>query len=675
MLVENFNTKGCERCQKNGTVCTLILCQKSIPQNTPMQFKVFQEPVTVKRERTPEVDPEFEQIQGYVNATNITLEMTTPHFLKERFNFNLSVMREKWYEYLLYSHPKAVIESRLEEDALVYHESGIIVPGLAEEKLKGLKPTKQRHLKSWPHYQLLVLIQAFTLSSEHFHFKYPEIRKLLEIYFFKVNNIFPIIREVEFWSNYNAGIEPTITVFSMILLILRDKLAEEVFREVYLRTRSQLPYKEDEFYESLELFMEALEFKIRQLNMVTEGLGDHNKVNRLVIMLLLSLHYRFDRSGGEQSSEDLTCGINLAFALAIHMKPTKKFFTKGRAEYLADLWWTCYVLDRFNSVINFRCFFIKHEDFNIDLPYKNVKLLKLVQLAKSFENMLVALYQPFNNVHMKDQNNDIQSRLKGFNIAEFQTLEFELCSREIAQDLSKFREIPNLDGLKLYKRNYVDSTIHLLSRLINNCIILVSQKGFFNDPAIHNLIPKKSILRASGNVLWYMKKTPETLMLQSPIIIFCLLVSMSCGLKMRARNVLGTVDKELHDVKPSFEIEGYMLELERFRRGWWVVDDVYKLAQDFIEKLIETEKKRNDIELSMQNSVPTDAVNDQGIRPVSSVTSLLGKLQGAEQESIDPFSVDGSNLFAGWDPSKIEQYDYYFENMQDDLFNIDMFTM
>lgn len=71
-----------------------------------------------------------------------------------------------------------------------------------------------------------------------------------------------------------------------------------------------------------------------------------------------------------------------------------------------------------------------------------------------------------------------------------------------------------------------------------------------------------------------MKKIPEKMVLQVPIVVFCLLVSNSCGLKMRVRNFLGTVDTELNDVRPSFEIEGYMLVLEKFRRGWWVVDDV-----------------------------------------------------------------------------------------------------
>lgn len=677
MYLSNFTTHGCENCQKKGQECSLV--------NGSNGNVSSNETAALSRETSVKIEDlggasvaaaGYERVEGYLDALRATPEEVTPQYLKKAFGFNLSLILDELYQYLLYGHPKAVIESRLEEDVTKYHESGVIVLELKEEELPASKQSQLRHFKSWAHFQFLLQIHAFTLSSRRFHFKTAEIKKLVEIYFFKINGIFPIICEEEFWNLFSAGTEPSIIVFAMILLILRDKLAENVFRQVFARVQNSSG-NDERFYMDLESFIDELNFKIRQLYLILNDLGDYNKINRLVTMLLLSLHHRYDRLGGEQSSHDLTCGINLAFALAIHMKPTKKFYTKEKAAYLSDLWWTCYIMDRFNSVTNFKCFFIKHEDFNLDLPYENLNLLQLVQLAKSFENMLVALYQPFNNVHMKDQNNDLQSRLRIFNAADFQDLEFDLCSQEIASDSMNFIEIQGIDDLQPLKAKYVEDTIRLLSRLINNTIILVSQKGFFNDPAIHNLVPKKSILRASGNVLWYMKKIPENLVLQAPILIFCLLLSMSCGLKMRARNVLGTNDRELEDVKPSFEIEGYMLELEKFRKGWWIVDDVYKLSKDFIEQLKETEKKRKDIELSIQNRDEhnTHQLQAGELRSANSSASIQNILQVAAQDSIDPFSVDGSNFFSGWDLSKIAQYDNFFENMQDDLLSIDMFSM
>lgn len=698
LMVENFDTLGCESCQNIFSPCSLAntktdrlnFTDKLVsPENLNHTGNLYVGagggagggggggPSPMKRETVlPDIetayDPAFEPINRYTNAMSVPLEATTPKLLKEYFNFNLSSAKEGSYQYLLTSHPRAVLEVKMEEDASVYHESGIIIPELPSNLSHLLPKDGLPHFKNWYHYQFLLQIQAFTLSTFKFHFKTQEIEKLLEIYFLKINCIFPIVRESDFWDNFRGGTEPTIIIYAMILLVLRDKLSADVFKQVFSRAPSYV-HSDDNYYRTLETFTDELDFKIRQLNLVLESLGDYDKINRLVTMLLISLHYRFDRAGGEQSSQDLTCGINLAFALAIHMKPTKKIYDQEKAQYLSELWWTCYVMDRFNSVTNFRCFFIKHEDFNLDLPYRNLNLLQLVQLAKSFENMLVALYQPFNNVHMKDQNNDMQSRLKIFNAADFQALEFNLCSHEIARDFSNFEEIDGNKDLELYKANYVESTIHLLSRLVNNTIILVSQKGFFNDPAIHNLIPKKSILRASGNVLWYMKKIPESLVLQAPILIFCLLISMSCGLKMKARNILGTVDNELDDVNPSFEIEGYMLELEKFRRSWWVVDDVYKLAKDFIENLTMTEKKRRGIEMSLQNQDPLETkVNPHNTNSGFSIQNIL---QVAEQGPIDSYSVDGSNFFSGWDVSKIPQYDNFFDNLLDDLFNIDMFSM
>ena len=247
--------------------------------------------------------------------------------------------------------------------------------------------TRARHIRGWPHFQLLLEIHAFTLSDERFHIKPAEISSLLQIFFFEINAIFPIVLESEFWSNYDSGIEPTITVFAMVLLVLRDKLAEEVSRAVYSRKRTEA--QSDELYDGLEQFMDGLDFKIRQLNMIVKQLCDHSKVNQLVVMLLLSLHHWFSSSGSEPCSLDLICGINLAFALVIHKILTRKFISQPRTARLSKLWWTCYVLDRFNLVTNFRCFSIKHEDFNLELLHENLNLLQMMQLFKSFEKMLV----------------------------------------------------------------------------------------------------------------------------------------------------------------------------------------------------------------------------------------------------------------------------------------------
>lgn len=76
-----------------------------------------------------------------------------------------------------------------------------------------------------------------------------------------------------------------------------------------------------------------------------------------------------------------------------------------------------------------------------------------------------------------------------FNVPEFQAVEFDLCSRKIAANAPVYADIPRLDNLFHHQKSYVGNTVHLLSRLVNNCIILMSQRGFSNDPAIHNLTP------------------------------------------------------------------------------------------------------------------------------------------------------------------------------------------
>lgn len=663
----DFESTGCASCRNHGWKCSFV-----------KKFGLGQE-------RTPEDLALPDALQNSHQLAPLDMKNVNLRHLKDTFNFNSSGPdSDSAYQYVFQHHPKAIINDKI-ADTSAWHESGVFVDSKDSKKTGFWSREKEYHIRSRKTYNYLVLIHAFTLSSPEFDLTAYETTRLLQIYFFKINSIFPIVHEKRFWDDYHSNKAQNIIIYSMVLLILRDKLAEPLLKDMFLRCKNKLENTNrleittEEFDEDLVSFMRDLDTKIRQINLVLPELGDVDKLTRLVVSLLLSLNYRFDRLGNEQSSHDVTAALNLALSLAIHMKPTNhENFTQERIEYSANLWWVCFVFDRFNAISNCRSIFVKHEDFNVDFPYSNIHLLRMVQLARAFEHMLTATYRPYNNIHMSDLNNDLQNRLKIFNVDEFQKLEFDFCDKEIASGNPVFATVPNphdLGNLLFYLSN----SSHFMTRLINNTAIMIAQKMRFDDPSVPKDIPERVVLKAAANVLWYVHQMDDAWKLNFPLITWSLLLAMASHMKRRAKLQLEGTRMELDAATPKYEVEDFLMELEKYAGTWWIVDEVCNLSRDFMDKVTRTQKRKcNGASLPPKRIIveispdPTSASPPLQRMPlVPSITNIVHAMElPSEFPEIFPDTAQRTDYDQYFSPTLAEIFDNEFFKDVPNLVNI-----
>lgn len=138
---------------------------------------------------------------------------------------------------------------------------------------------------------LLISIDAFRIG-----FDLKTTKELLELYFFKVNSIFPIIEEHTFWSDYERGIFPNVILYGMILAVSTDKLAEEIFIANCVLERNDTTNTK-----ILEL-CSKLDLKTRTLLTVLPDLGDDNTFARFLTYLLLLMNTGYNVFGIEKVS-------------------------------------------------------------------------------------------------------------------------------------------------------------------------------------------------------------------------------------------------------------------------------------------------------------------------------------------------------------------------------------
>lgn len=687
----NFEVEGCANCRKHGWPCTFIKADTT--QGEPPSHLESPKETKIRDEMVP---LDMREIKIRDDTVPLDMREVNIHYLKEKFNFNTSALHsDSAYQYVYHEHPVAIISANA-DDNTVWHQSGVFVdldPNNSNSyKVQGFGGRQiTNYIANRNTYKFLLLIHAFTLSSPEFDFTADEITTLVKTYFFKINSVFPIVHEKRFWTDYHANRPNSCMMYAMVLAILRDKMVESLLKQVFLRSKNQLSgfqrtlqeYSNAEFAGDFTNFLDELETKIRQINLILPKLGDVDKLTKLVVQLLLSMHYRSDRLGNEQSSHDLTAALNLGFSLAIHMKPVDGRISKEKEEYCKNLWWCCFIFDRFNAVTNCRCLFMRHEDFNIDLPYSNLNLLRMVQLARVFENMLVAVYRPFDNIHMKNLNNDVKSRLEIFNVDEFRNFEFDFCDKEIASGTSVYLPSPNTDNLQRDLPNYVSNITKLMTRVVNNLVVLVSQKIRFENPAIDNLIPRKAMIKAAANILWYIKQMDEELVINIPLITWALSLTMAAYLKVRAKSIMnGKPLLELEDIIPQYLLEDFLSELEKYKSKWWIVQEIVNLTNDFIAKLELSSKKVADNEFALPPSkrikvepgIETESTDSS--TPVYNLprTPSLPSIQNIinAREASQSTAVD---VFSGWDIARTitNEYDRYIESMHVDIFDNEFF--
>lgn len=233
------------------------------------------------------------------------------------------------------------------------------------------------HIQNAALIQFLLGIDAFRLGIDP-----KPTRELIDLYFFKINSIFPILFEQDFRTNFDRGELSSILLYAVVLAIARDEMSERIFiaNNVFTRERFDL---------QLHTFCDNLMLKMRMVLMVVPGLS---KLSRLACHLLLALHHQFKQTGTEQSSQDLAIAINHAVSMGLHCTTPDTLHlsdrdhtccaTPQKVAYMRNLWWICFIFDRFNCVVNKMPLYINSEDFNIDKP-TDAHLLKLVELASA----------------------------------------------------------------------------------------------------------------------------------------------------------------------------------------------------------------------------------------------------------------------------------------------------
>ncbi|KAF8004306.1 hypothetical protein HF325_001754 [Metschnikowia pulcherrima] len=213
--------------------------------------------------------------------------------------------------------------------------------------------------------RIVLSLHAFTLDTPGFyHIQGDDLVKLYEIYFYKVNSVYPIVFEPEFWELHKRGRIPNIIKYAVILVAARDELSEVILARSFVN--------QDSFDVNNSRFLRELEMKIRQLLDFLPELGDTEKLARLITLLLLSLNFRANKIGNEQSSNDVGNSISYAYSLLIHHKffheQIMKVGALKKSIYLRHLWWVIFIFDRFNAMLNGKAMFIKRLDFNIQRP-------------------------------------------------------------------------------------------------------------------------------------------------------------------------------------------------------------------------------------------------------------------------------------------------------------------
>jgi hypothetical protein len=568
--------------------------------------------------------------------------------------------------YLFHGHPKAVIE--LQENK--YHESGVYIRGRHAESVNdGMYRNSDLdvfYIRNRKVFDFLCSIDAFTLASKEYPITPHQTTELLRIFFYKINSIFPIVHEEKLWYNYYRNDAQNSILYAIILVTLRDKLAEPILRQVFMTNYGELT--SSQYFERLQSFMTDLEYKLRQILLIQPQLGDEDKVSRIVVSLLLCLHFSFDRLGNEICSHDLTDAINLAVALGIHMKSFVDI-NPQLAGYTTRLWWCCYILDRINGVVNSRCLFIRADDFNVDLPYECIDLLKLVQLARTLENMLAAIYKPFNtNASVVTKN-----RYKMFNGEDFQKMEFDFCDKERVENSNVYDFLvdPNLNN----GTEYVLNTIHFLTRVISNSVIMVAQKAKYDDSMVDKSVPEQATIRAALNLFWYFGKMKDEALLNIPVVPWSISIAMAVSLKLRTRKYLG-IEEIATSTLVDFTWKDSIKSLERFAGSWWIIADICKLSREFINKMasnsqngIKRRRKSPDKRTSSKKMFKPDSQKPLEINRILQ-DSPYSNEQGNTMNTITvpelaeiPITMDISDI----------QYDKYFESMQIDVFNNDFF--
>lgn len=521
-----------------------------------------------------------------IDNVESVIEKIDWRYLKRHYDFNTTIRQARFYFAKTLTR-KQYLNSKVDT--------------ISEEVLtrKHSAKCKKLGIHNVLHYRFLLSLHAFTLNTPGFYeISETDLLKLYEIYFYKVNSVLPIVFEAEFWELYKRNKIPTIISYAIVLVISRDELAEPILARSFVNNGAS-------FRANQIRFLTELEMKIRQLLIFLPELGDTEKLARLVTQLLLSLNFKFNKFGNEQSSHDLAQCISYAYSLLIHQEFFHVRIAKEGAQkksvYLKHVWWVIFTLDRFNALMNGKAMFIKRLDFNVARPTDLPSLDKLVGLAYTLEDTLIAVSRPPRVIDGKETiaaqettSGDPQFRPGAFIKEE---MEFNRDHEKLRALFTEYRkyETPldsHLPGIPVEK--YRDRAVFFLSRILCNQIVLVLRIGQvkYSDDAPDmdefSLVLSESFLLLLE--LWKDGRDAK-LVMEIPLVPLIMLVAFSVPLTARMRiisklkNVSNTsIDfKRVQKVMDLSKI--FLRELKKFGEKWWFVNEVVSAIDSVNNKM------------------------------------------------------------------------------------------
>lgn len=446
-------------------------------------------------------------------------------------------------------------------------------------------PPRSSEVRKLPYeqYKMLHDMNAFTLLLETHTLSSVDICNLLELYMLKVNLVWPLLPAEEFWVHLGRDEVPSIITYAMVLVIARDPMAEPILVPI-------LGW--EGYHQKLEKFMVNIENKTRQLLMAMPYLCFDFRFCKMVVMTMFLFHFGPHRFGNEQMLSDLSSAISIAVGMEIHKKNTIVNVAAVKREYVTNLWWVLYVSDRLNGLINARSLFIRLDDFNLDLPYANLNLLKLVQLARLVENMMLAVFRPFDNNNVVLQINKMEIRYKMFDLDEFQKMEFAYCDREQYSTHSPYNcQFATILDLRNSLATYTAQHLHFISRVLQNHVVAIAQKVRYDDCHIPNLIPELYVFKACHNIIFYNHKMPREIHLHLPITVFTLFYAL-CYLLLRRTYAKFLSPQDAADIGLEYELEedstfawNSQMKILRctYAGKWWFIEEYCRLAHAYNE--------------------------------------------------------------------------------------------
>lgn len=543
-------------------------------------------------------------------------------YLRERFGFIIKLHKTK---YGFSSIPLKDLKHNDEKISVHYKRALKRNPG---------------HIKNPIFYRFLLSIHAFTLNTPgFFEISSQDLVVLIQLYFFKINSIFPILPEQEFWESYHLDLIPSPIIYALVLIMARDASTKEILTRSFKTLDPSLPAAEfnSQYHECMVELITQLELKIRQVFLILPELGDDDKLSRLVCQLLLIFNFNFNNFGNEQSSHDLTDCINYGMVLIIHLSFLHDSLCKlglvEQSEYLKNLWWILFVFDRFNAMINSRAMFIKREDFSVSHP-TNTTLLRLVNTASNLENMLISLYRPMDN------HGDGQRKLDEFNPEKFILDELDISGNNelLVERLLAFteadtneEEMNEADSKKLNEvkhylpRNFSmtrhrERVIFFIERVVNNIIMLVFRTSKLRLQ--HEVGNDMLCLRFSENILKFFRFfANEQDDLEHIIHISFIPLAISVGFRVPLTyklRVLASLaaNKSTDDNdmirKIGVVFNGYVKEIEKLSDKWWYLGEVMESIKSFNRRVNSQVKKRKKVKTESNNMLKIGSLVGSG---------------------------------------------------------------